>query len=100
MPARTVGTIFPAAHVIGTDLSPIQPPWIPTNVEFIVDDIEDPEWLLGDNFDFIHVRHVITFLRDPERLLATCLECVSCRFACTGCSCLSRPSGLQVCTLT
>jgi cyclopropane fatty-acyl-phospholipid synthase-like methyltransferase len=34
---------YPAAEVIGTDLSPIQPVWIPPNCRFEVDDAEQ-EW--------------------------------------------------------
>ena len=34
----------PAAEVIGIDLSPIQPTWIPPNCMFVVDDAEE-NWL-------------------------------------------------------
>ncbi|KAJ5287075.1 hypothetical protein N7478_002761 [Penicillium angulare] len=47
---------FPQAHVIGNDISPIQPGWTLPNVEFIVENFED-EWLYEhDSFDFIHAR--------------------------------------------
>ncbi|KAJ5438743.1 uncharacterized protein N7458_009741 [Penicillium daleae] len=47
---------FPSAHVIGNDISPIQPRWVAPNVEFIVEDIE-AEWEYEQNhFDFIHAR--------------------------------------------
>ncbi|KAJ5736383.1 uncharacterized protein N7483_001508 [Penicillium malachiteum] len=47
---------FPEAHVIGNDLSAIQPSWVTPNVEFIVEDYES-EWLYKHNsFDFIHAR--------------------------------------------
>ncbi|KAL1963768.1 hypothetical protein VTN77DRAFT_7834 [Rasamsonia byssochlamydoides] len=29
---------YPSAQVIGTDLSPIQPPWVPPNCVFEIDD--------------------------------------------------------------
>lgn len=46
----------PSAHVVGTDLSPIQPGWVPPNVEFQVDDAGE-EWTFPENhFDYIHVR--------------------------------------------
>jgi hypothetical protein len=35
-----VGDLFPAANVLGIDLSPIQPEWVPPNVRFMVDDVE------------------------------------------------------------
>ncbi|KAL7266005.1 NAD(+) salvage pathway protein, partial [Rhizina undulata] len=34
---------YPSAEVIGVDLSPIQPNWVPPSLKFEVDDIED-EW--------------------------------------------------------
>jgi SAM-dependent methyltransferase len=50
---------FPSAHVIGTDLSPIQPAYVPPNCHFVVDDAEDP-WLFSHNFDYIHGRMLVT----------------------------------------
>ncbi|KAB8068026.1 S-adenosyl-L-methionine-dependent methyltransferase [Aspergillus leporis] len=48
--------LYPSAKVIGTDLSPIQPRWVPPNVQFEIDDCCD-EWLYHKNsFDFVHVR--------------------------------------------
>jgi hypothetical protein len=35
-----VGDQFPAANILGVDLSPIQPEWVPPNVRFMVDDVE------------------------------------------------------------
>jgi SAM-dependent methyltransferase len=46
---------FPSAVVVGTDLSPIQPTWVPPNCQFYVDDAES-EWAFHDPFDFIHGR--------------------------------------------
>ncbi|CEJ57601.1 hypothetical protein PMG11_06289 [Penicillium brasilianum] len=61
---------FPSAEVIGTDLSPIQPSWVPPNLRFIVDDAEEP-WLLSANrpFDFIHARDLGGAIADWPRLL-------------------------------
>lgn len=47
--------LHPSAEVIGTDLSPIQPQFIPPNLTFEVDDCCD-EWIYKNKFDFIHVR--------------------------------------------
>ncbi|KAI5850719.1 S-adenosyl-L-methionine-dependent methyltransferase [Tricharina praecox] len=45
------------AEVIGTDLSLIQPKWIPRNLRFQVADFES-EWTLGkSSFDLIHLRN-------------------------------------------
>ncbi|CAG7988354.1 unnamed protein product [Penicillium salamii] len=44
------------AHVIGNDISPIQPSWVAPNIEFVVEDFES-EWQYKRNhFDFIHAR--------------------------------------------
>ena len=39
--AINVGETYPQSHVTGIDLSHIQPEWVPPNVEFQVDDLED-----------------------------------------------------------
>ncbi|KAL5601219.1 uncharacterized protein BROUX77_005468 [Berkeleyomyces rouxiae] len=64
-----VGEAFPAAEVIGIDLSPIMPEWLPPNVRFMVDDIEDEEWLHGSNFDLVYIRHVMALIRSPETVM-------------------------------
>ncbi|KAH7327779.1 S-adenosyl-L-methionine-dependent methyltransferase [Stachybotrys elegans] len=47
---------FPSADVTGTDLSPMQPTWVPPNLRFEVDDCL-LDWMYPENhFDFIHVR--------------------------------------------
>jgi len=35
-----VGDLFDSGNVLGVDLSPIQPEWVPPNVRFMVDDVE------------------------------------------------------------
>ncbi|KAK1540916.1 methyltransferase domain-containing protein [Colletotrichum paranaense] len=40
--ATEMGDFFPNAEVTGIDLSPIQPSWVPPNVNFEVDDVESP----------------------------------------------------------
>jgi hypothetical protein len=62
---------YPTASVIGIDLSPIQPAWIPPNLRFVVDDIED-EWIYPENhFDYIHIRHTLHSIRKPAALMET-----------------------------
>jgi hypothetical protein len=47
---------YPSATVTGTDLSPIQPEWVPPNCHFEIDDVS-LEWTFPpDHFDFIHIR--------------------------------------------
>ncbi|KAK8075679.1 hypothetical protein PG997_010342 [Apiospora hydei] len=66
--AIEVGDLYPSAEVTGLDLSPIQPVWVPPNVKFLVDDVEDT-WLNGDNIDFVHLRNMVPILSSPVALL-------------------------------
>jgi hypothetical protein len=55
---------YPSATVIGTDLSPIQPTWVPPNVKFEIDDAQS-EWTWSDNwFDFVHLRCLMGSIKD------------------------------------
>lgn len=55
--AMEMGDLYPQAEILGNDLSPIQPSWVPPNVRFEVDDIESP-WAYGAPFDFIFSRYL------------------------------------------
>ncbi|KAF2867782.1 S-adenosyl-L-methionine-dependent methyltransferase [Massariosphaeria phaeospora] len=59
---------LPNSVVIGNDLSPIQPKWVPPNVHFEVDDIED-QWPPREPFDLIHMRYLLASIKDWPRLL-------------------------------
>jgi SAM-dependent methyltransferase len=60
---------YSSAMVIGNDLSPIQPAWVPTNCKFIIDDIES-DWVYrpDEPFDYIHGRGLGGSIRDWDRL--------------------------------
>ncbi|KPI36589.1 uncharacterized protein AB675_4352 [Cyphellophora attinorum] len=65
---------YPSATVIGTDLSPIQPEYIPPNLQFEIDDAAS-DWTFPKNsFDFIHVRGLFGSLRDWPRFYQQVLE--------------------------
>ncbi|RPA88311.1 S-adenosyl-L-methionine-dependent methyltransferase [Ascobolus immersus RN42] len=66
--AIDIADAHPDSRVIGTDLSPIQPGWLPPNVKFEVDDFED-EWCFREKFDFIHCRCLDGSVSDWPRLL-------------------------------
>lgn len=56
--------MFPSAEIIGTDLSPTQPQWVPPNCKFEIDDCTE-EWAFQkSSFDFIHVRSPYGCIRD------------------------------------
>jgi len=56
---------YPSAMVIGTDLSPIQPSWVPPSCVFYVDD-SDSAWTFQPHeaFDFIHGRAMGGSIKD------------------------------------
>jgi hypothetical protein len=64
-----VGDEYPGAEILGVDLSPIQPAWVPPNVRFLVDDIE-ANWVYPkDYFDLVHARHMTSSLKNWPQLL-------------------------------
>lgn len=62
--------MYPSASVVGTDLSPIQPRWMPINARMFVEDCEDPEWMHGCGFDLVHFRGVAGMLLDSDAVVA------------------------------
>ncbi|KAI1630957.1 S-adenosyl-L-methionine-dependent methyltransferase [Biscogniauxia mediterranea] len=64
---------YPSAEVLGIDLSPIQPVWVPANCKFLVDDVEDT-WENGPSWDFTHMRNMIPILKDPMKVLKDIFE--------------------------
>ncbi|KAF4999055.1 hypothetical protein FDECE_11614 [Fusarium decemcellulare] len=59
---------YPNAEVIGTDLSPIQPTWVPPNVKFELEDATDTWSWPEDTFDFIHIRYLVGAVADWNKL--------------------------------
>ncbi|OAG04614.1 S-adenosyl-L-methionine-dependent methyltransferase [Paraphaeosphaeria sporulosa] len=59
---------YPDARVTGTDLSPIQPSYVPTNCQFEIADAED-EWNYSRPFDYIHGRALLTCFADPRSII-------------------------------
>ncbi|KAL8650546.1 MAG: hypothetical protein Q9226_005101 [Calogaya cf. arnoldii] len=55
------------------DLSPIQPKWVPPNVRFEVDNVEE-DWTYHQPFDYIHCRMMGNAIRDWPRLHRQCFE--------------------------
>lgn len=71
--AIDMGDENPGCEVLGTDLSPIQPSWVPPNVKFYVDDAES-DWVYDSDqlFDLIHGRGLSGAINDWDRL---CVQC-------------------------
>ncbi|KJX92439.1 SAM dependent methyltransferase like protein [Zymoseptoria brevis] len=64
----------PEAEVIGTDITPAMPSWVPPNVRFELDDCTK-DWSFPENtFDFIHVRCLYGSIEDWPELYAKILR--------------------------
>ncbi|KAK1964428.1 methyltransferase domain-containing protein [Colletotrichum sublineola] len=59
---------FPAAQVLGVDLSPIQPEWAPPNCTFELDDLEK-SWTWNEPFDFIYCRAMEGCFADAPKMV-------------------------------
>ncbi|PSN62667.1 S-adenosyl-L-methionine-dependent methyltransferase [Corynespora cassiicola Philippines] len=66
--AIEMGNTFPNAEVTGTDLSPIQPEWVPNNVKFVIDDANEEDWML-DPMDYIHTRILLGCFEDFREII-------------------------------
>ena len=64
---------FPGATIIANDLSPIQPTWVPPNLQFEIDDVEDI-WSHTRSFDYIHVRNMGASIADWQKLCSQSLQ--------------------------
>jgi SAM-dependent methyltransferase len=67
--AVDTGDKYQSATIVGVDESPIQPHWVPPNVQFEIDDVNKP-WLYTDSsFDFVHIRQMAGMISDWPKLL-------------------------------
>jgi ubiquinone/menaquinone biosynthesis C-methylase UbiE len=66
----------PESKVLGVDLSPIQPSFLPPNCTFQVDDIEE-NWTYSEKFDFIYSRMMIGSIADVPRFIGQAYEFLS-----------------------
>jgi SAM-dependent methyltransferase len=58
----------PQVQIVGTDLSPIQPDYVPLNCTFYIDDATH-DWAFHQRFDYIHVRALTMGIADWPRLI-------------------------------
>ncbi|KAI5459466.1 S-adenosyl-L-methionine-dependent methyltransferase [Mariannaea sp. PMI_226] len=66
--AINIADEFPSAVVIGTDIAPTQPSWVPPNVEFQIDDAQLDWTFQPESFDFIHIRYLQGSIDDWSKL--------------------------------
>lgn len=62
-----MGDAYPSASVIGIDAANIQPAWVPPNVKFFVDDLEQE--FLDEDVDLVHFRFMTPVLRNVPVVL-------------------------------
>ncbi|KAK0642233.1 S-adenosyl-L-methionine-dependent methyltransferase [Cercophora newfieldiana] len=60
----------PQASVVGTDVSPIQPTWIPPNLRFEIEDCTQEWTFQADLFDYTHIRFLVGSVDDWDLLFA------------------------------
>ncbi|KAH6867591.1 S-adenosyl-L-methionine-dependent methyltransferase [Thelonectria olida] len=48
----------PGCEVIGTDVSPIQPSWVPPNLKFEIEDCTQDWTFAADSFDYVYMRYL------------------------------------------
>ncbi|KPM35803.1 hypothetical protein AK830_g10787 [Neonectria ditissima] len=65
---------FPSAEVIGTDISPTQPAWVPPNLNFQIDDAQLDWTFEPASFDFIHIRYMHGAIDDWPKLYRQMFE--------------------------
>ncbi|CEI61385.1 hypothetical protein FVEN_g5902 [Fusarium venenatum] len=58
----------PETQVVGIDLSPTQPSFVPPNLTFYIDDIED-QWTFSYKFDLIYARMMTGSIRDWPKFI-------------------------------
>ncbi|OBS27835.1 hypothetical protein FPOA_01778 [Fusarium poae] len=55
---------YPNAEVTGTDISPIQPDWIPPNLKFEIEDCTQEWTFQPETFDFVYMRYLYGSISD------------------------------------
>ncbi|KAG6998236.1 Secondary metabolism regulator LAE1 [Fusarium oxysporum f. sp. conglutinans] len=52
----------------GTDISPIQPSWVPPNVKFEIEDFNQDWTFPPESFDYVHLRYLVGCVPDWDKL--------------------------------
>jgi SAM-dependent methyltransferase len=71
--AMDMGDSYPSATIRGVDLSPTQSGWVPPNVYFEIDDVEEP-WTYSRKFDYIHSKIMAGSIRNWPYLVQQCFD--------------------------
>jgi len=73
-PFSEMAETYPSARVTGTDLSPIQPTFVPPNCQFEIDDVNGKWTYPKNHFDFIHMRELFGCVSDWDELFSQTFE--------------------------
>jgi len=73
--ASDIADQFPSASVIGFDISPIQPAWVPANLRFEIDDAQLSWTYPPGQFDFVHIRNLHGGISDWPALYREAFQC-------------------------
>ncbi|KAJ4409040.1 hypothetical protein N0V91_002855 [Didymella pomorum] len=68
--AMDMADAYPSASILGVDIAATQPPFVPPNCTFEIDDVEEDWPYRRAEFDFVHGRDLMTAVRDWPRLIA------------------------------
>ncbi|RFU75349.1 methyltransferase domain-containing [Trichoderma arundinaceum] len=60
---------YPEAQVVGTDISPIQPTWVPPNLQFEIEDCTQEWTFRSEDFDYVHMRWLVGSIQDWDALI-------------------------------
>ncbi|KAK4064739.1 uncharacterized protein Triagg1_8926 [Trichoderma aggressivum f. europaeum] len=60
---------YPDAQIVGTDISPIQPTWVPPNLQFEIEDCTQDWTFRSQDFDYVHMRWLLGSIQDWDALL-------------------------------
>jgi hypothetical protein len=69
---RDVADKYLSSHVIGIDVSVMEPKFVPPNVEFLVDDFNASSYEECQQYDLIHGRQLLGSVANWPQLIAKC----------------------------
>jgi hypothetical protein len=71
---RDVADKYPSSHVIGIDVSVMQPEFVPPNLEFLIDDFNASSYGERQKYDLIHGRQLLGSVANWPRLIEKCYK--------------------------
>lgn len=62
-------------YVVGTDISPVQPSWVPPNLQFEIDDATKEWTFREDHFDYIHMQLMNGAFESLDHIYSQAFQC-------------------------